>query len=290
MSAHAVASDVGLASMSRQEFVQLRDLILREIGIDLPPIKSSLLVGRLARRLRALGLRSYGDYYRRLVAGDRDELVQMVDAICTNETHFFREPRHFEYITQQFLPVLIKQADQGRRPRRVRVWSAGCSTGEEPISLAMVLLAHCPPSLGWSVEILATDVSTRVLARASQSLWPVDKAREIPDVYLQRYMLRGVGDEHRGQMKACAELRQIIQYAKLNLHAPRWPGLGEFDLVLCRNVLIYFNAEGRMNVVHRLLDHLRPDGVLFIGHAESLSSLSTRVRCIEPTIYAPKPA
>ncbi len=284
LSTLATAEPSGATTISRTEFRLLRDLIFAETGIHLSPIKRALLVGRLSRRLRALGLASFGAYYERLAAGDPDELVQMIDAICTNETHFFREPRHFVYLAQQHLPALVRAAAQGR-PRGLRVLSAGCSTGEEPFSLAMLLDTHCPPAQGWRHEIIATDLSTRVLAEAREGIWPLQRSNEIPADYLKRYMLRGI-DDQQGKMKARAELRQTVQFCRLNLNAPRWPVAGQFDLIFCRNVLIYFTAEGRLRVVDRLLDRLAPNGLLFVGHAESLAGITTRVRCVEPTIYA----
>jgi chemotaxis protein methyltransferase CheR len=209
----------------------------------------------------------------------------MLDAICTNETHFFREPRHFEFLCDRVFPAWREAAEAGRRPRRARVWSAACSTGEEPYTLAMTLLASLP---GWDVEILATDLSTKVLARAEAAIWPLEKAREIPEPYLKAYMLKGYGSQE-GLMKAAPELRALVRFARLNL-THESPGLGQFDLVFCRNVLIYFDKETKGKVVNRLLDRLLPDGFLFLGHAESLGGFTTRAKAVLPTVYALAPA
>ena len=271
--------------VSDEEFARYQALIHREAGIWLTPVKKALLVGRLARRLRELGLTTYGAYYER-VEGDEVERIRMIDAICTNETHFFREPRHFEFLAERLYPAWRAEADAGRRPRRVRVWSAACSTGEEPFTLAMSLLSAFPS--GWDLEILASDLSTKVLERASAGVWPIDKAKEIPEEDLKAFMLKGYGAQE-GLMKAGPELRAIVRFARVNLVGEDWPA-GPFDLVFCRNVLIYFDRGTKVRVVERLLERLEPRGHLFLGHAESLGGFTTRARPVVPTIYAPAPA
>jgi len=269
--------------ISAKEFALFRDLIQRESGIFLSEAKKALVVGRLGRRLRELGLRSLAAYYRLLVEGDEQERTRMLDCICTNETHFFREPRQFEFLEQRVFPDWAARAAAGR-PRRIRAWSAACSTGEEPYSLAMTLLAHFPPSSGWTLEILASDLSTRALDQARAGLWSVDKAREIPERYLKAFMLRGTGAQE-GVMKAGPEIRSLLRFQRVNLNQDRYPVQGPFDLVFCRNVLIYFDVASKARVVHRLLDELAPGGYLFLGHAESLTGLSDRGRSVGPTVY-----
>jgi len=272
--------------VSDRDFARFQALVNREAGIWLAPVKKALLVGRLARRLRELGLTSYGDYYER-VEGDEAERIRMLDAICTNETHFFREPRHFELLAERVFPAWRDEADAGRRPRRIRIWSAACSTGEEPYSLAMSLLAAFPA--GWDLEILASDLSTRVLERAGAGLWPIEKAGEIPKGHLEAFMLEGYGAQE-GLMKAGPEIRAIVRFARVNLAGDGWPGGPPFDLVFCRNVLIYFDRATKIRVVERLLERLDPRGLLFLGHAESLGGFTTRARSVVPTVYAPAPA
>ncbi len=277
-----------LATVSDRDFARFQALINREAGIWLAPVKKALLVGRLSRRLRELGLDSYGDYYERVVS-DEAERVRMLDAICTNETHFFREPRHFEFLADRVFPAWREEGEAGRRSRRLRVWSAACSTGEEPYTLAMSLLSAFPA--GWDLEILATDLSTKVLARAEQAVWPLEKAKEIPEPFLKAYMLKGYGSQE-GLMKAGPEIRRLVRFARLNLTQDT-PGLGQFDLVFCRNVLIYFDRDNKAKVVERLLDRLLPHGYLFLGHAESLGGFTGRARAVLPTVYtlaAPAPA
>jgi chemotaxis protein methyltransferase CheR len=274
----------GLA-VSDRDFQRFQALIHREAGIWLAPVKKALLVGRLARRLRELGIPSYAAYYERVIE-DEAERIRMLDAICTNETHFFREPKHFEFLTERIFPAWRAEAEEGRRPRRIRIWSAACSTGEEPYTLAMVLLSAFPA--GWDLEILASDLSTKVLDRASAGLWPLEKSKEIPDSYLKAYMLRGFGAQE-GLMKAGPEIRALIKFTRVNLVGDGWPGGSPFDLVFCRNVLIYFERQAKIAVVERLLERLDPRGFLFLGHAESLGGFTIKARAVMPTVYQSVP-
>jgi len=271
-------------ALGEREFTGYQRLVYREAGIWLSSAKKALLMGRLSRRLRELGGLSYGAYLRR-VEVDAAERVRMLDALCTHETHFFREPKHFELLEREVLPLWRARGDTGSgQGRRVRVWSAGCSSGEEPFTLAMVLRHHLPAQEGWEIDILATDLSTRVLERACQATWPVDKAGEIPKHYLRAYMLKGTCSQE-GKMKAGPELRSLVRFQRVNLNDGQ--GLsGRFDLIFCRNVLIYFDAASKARAVERLLGHLSPDGLLFLGHSESLAGLGWRVRTVMPTVYA----
>lgn len=280
MSVAAAAPEGGLSPLGEGEFAAFQRLIQREAGIFLSDVKKALLVGRLSRRLRELGLTSFAAY-RRLVEADPAERVVMLDAICTNETHFFREPAQFEFLERRLLPRWREAAESGARPRAARVWSAACSTGEEPFSIAMLLLDKLP---GWKVEVLGTDLSTRALAKAQSALFPIGRAREIPESYLKRFMLRGVGPRD-GTMKAGCEVREAVRFRGLNLAAERWGVTGPFDAIFCRNVLIYFRPETKARVVERLLPELAPGGHLFLGHAESATGLSTRVRSTGPNVY-----
>jgi chemotaxis protein methyltransferase CheR len=275
-------------SLSEKEFLGFQKLVYQEAGIWLSPAKQSLLVGRLSRRLRELGERSFFSYLGR-VRGDEAERRRMLEALCTHETHFFREPQHFAFLEREVLPEWRARGDTGSgQGRRVRVWSAGCSSGEEPFSLAMSLSHHLPPSEGWQLEILATDLSSRILDKARQALWPVEKAAEIPPAYLRAYMLRGVGSQE-GKMKAGPELRERVRFQQLNLNDSTASPGPRFDLIFCRNVLIYFDAASKARAVERLLSSLAPQGYLFLGHAESLTGLTGRVITVKPTVYRQRP-
>ncbi len=275
----------GIRPLSEKEYAQLRDFVHREAGIFLSPVKKALIVGRLSKRLRALGIRSFGAYFKHATKGDDpEEKVRLINAICTHETHFFREPKQFELLERTLFPEWEAQAKAGRRPRHIRVWSAACSSGEEPYSLAMLLLSRFPASAGWSVEILASDLSTQVLDRARAGVWKAQKAEEIPDTYLKSYMLKGTGSRE-GEMAAGPEIRAVVEFAQVNLNEPSYNVGGSFDLILCRNVLIYFSPESRFAVIQRLLAQLVPGGCLFLGHAESLIQSMEGLSSLGPMAY-----
>jgi chemotaxis protein methyltransferase CheR len=263
-----------------------RDLIHGVSGIHLNPSKRSLLYSRLCPRVRELKLASFEAYYRCIVEDTAGlELARMLDHVTTNETQFFREPQHFDYLETTLLPAWTEAARRGAREKRIRAWSAGCSTGEEPYSLAMLLLAHCRKELGWSIDIVATDLSNRVLAKAREATWPIAKASQIPRGFLKRFMLRGIGQK-TGTLRAGPELREVVRFARKNLNDEESPSSGVFDIIFCRNVLIYFEGEGRQRVIERLADRLAIGGRLFLGHAESIHGLMGRLRCVGATQYA----
>jgi chemotaxis protein methyltransferase CheR len=274
------AGAAALRPLTQREFASFQTLIQREAGIFLSEVKKALLVGRLTKRLRELGLTSF-TAYRQLVEEDLDERTRLLDAICTNETHFFREPRQLEFLSDQILAAWRAAADRGERPRSVRIWSAACSTGEEPYSLAMLLLDALA---GWDVDILATDLSTRVLEKARMALFPIARSAEIPERYLKRFMLRGVGSQE-GRMKAGPQIRSVVRFQGLNLNDETYPVHGAFDAVLCRNVLIYFQPETKARVLDRLVRHVQPGGYLLLGHAESAMGVSVRLKSVGPNAY-----
>jgi chemotaxis protein methyltransferase CheR len=274
--------------MSLREFNLFRELIRAETGIFLSDVKRTLLQGRLLRRVRDLDLGSFGQYYDVVTSpSEQTEFVRMLDLVTTNETHFFREPHHFEYLERKLIPEWETAARSGEREKHIRIWSAGCSSGEEPFSMAMVLLAHLPPAQGWDVQILASDLSTRVLDAARSATWSIDKATSIPERFLKSFMLRGVGPS-LGQLRAGPELREVIRFERINLaNVPRLPD-GPFDIVLCRNVLIYFDPQKRAEVIDRLVAQLKPGGAFLVGHAESVRA-EGRLLGVHPTIYRAPP-
>jgi chemotaxis protein methyltransferase CheR len=275
-----LATISGVPPLSDREFGRFQSLIYRDTGIYLSPPKRTLLVGRLAKRLRALNLKRFTDYYE-IVEHDHAEKEQLINCICTNETHFFREKQHYEFLETSAIPNWKAMAAEGLLPRRIRVWSAGCSTGEEPFSVAMFLLDHF--SVGnWEIEILATDISSRALARAENGMWPIEKSAELPDHYRKSYMLKGTGT-FATLMKAAPELRARVKFQRLNLNTDSYPG--KFDLILCCNVLIYFDADSKKRVLERMIRHLTPTGYLMLGHAETLNGVTDHLRTVGPTIY-----
>ncbi len=266
-------------------FNKFQKLIYSETGIWLGNSKTALLCGRLFRRLRTLGISSLESYYECVAQPHQhEERAQMIDAITTNETRFFREPRQFEFMVQRVFPHWQGDAEQGLRPKRVRVWSAGCSSGEEPYTVAMLLARHLPAQEGWDVRLLATDISNRVLEKARKGVYPIAKAAELPSDLLHSFMLRGMG-ERDGEMKVKVEIQEMIDFQRLNLDQEMNLVESPFDAIFCRNVLIYFDAASKSRVLARLSHHLIVNGLLFVGHAENLSSMSSQLQSLEPTIY-----
>jgi chemotaxis protein methyltransferase CheR len=268
-----------------REFRKFQTLIERETGIHLSSSKRALLAGRLRKRLHELGLRDFSAYFRVVTEGDPSERTRMIDRMCTNETRFFRESRQFELLREQILRQWIARAARGERPRRVHAWCAACSTGEEPYSLAMVLLDVLQARLGWEIEVLATDLSAGALYRASVGDYPIEKASDIPPPYLKRYMLKGARSRE-GWMTVGPAVRAVVRFGRVNLNDAYYPIAGPFDLIFCRNTLIYFSAETRRRVIDQLLDLTASDGYLFLGHAESATGITERVRHAGSNVYA----
>jgi chemotaxis protein methyltransferase CheR len=252
-------------------FLSIRQLIHSVAGISMSSEKEELVRSRLAARLRELKLQDYEQYLQR-IRGDRVELSNMVDVLTTNKTSFFREPQHFKYLIERVFPVWRAEGT----PRQI--WSAGCSTGEEPYTLAMLLREHVPAV---EARILATDLSLRVLRTAKRAHYTAESVAEIPPALRQKY-LRQTRDD--GGFDFLPELTGLVAFARLNLIGP-WSMRGPFDLILCRNVMIYFDEQTRSLLARRFAELLAPDASLFIGHAESLASLHQPLRLVEPAIY-----
>lgn len=274
----------GIRPLTSAEFALLRGLIYREAGIHLCEAKKALLVARLSQRIRELGLASFRQYYDYVTRGpDPHEMRRMLERICTHETHFFREPRQFEFLERTVFPEW-RASGPGDGPRRLRAWSAGCSTGQEPYSLAMLLLSSFPRDRGWSLEVVGTDLSERALTTAREAIWSIDRLDEIPMPYRRRFMLRGIRGQ-AGRMRAGPELRSVVRFRRLNLNDPEYDLEGRFDLIFCRNVLIYFDEQSRERAVQKLSERLAPGGYLFVGHAETLHRASPWLRSSGPAAY-----
>lgn len=261
--------------LTDREFVQFQRFIHEAAGISLSDAKKPLVSGRLAKRLHHLQFNNYGSYFQLISGGAAPEETQIaIDLLTTKETYFFRETRHFEHLRS-----VLRERKQDSAP--FRVWSAACSTGEEPYSIAMVL-ADLLPAQGW--EVLASDISARVLETARQGHYPMTRAAHVPPEYLRRFCLKGIEVED-GTLLVSRVLRECVEFAQINLNAARLPSLGKFDVIFLRNVLIYFDAETKRRVAQRVLDHLRPGGQLYIGHSESLHGMGLPVRNVAPAIY-----
>lgn len=257
------------------EFAQFQALIYKIAGISLSDAKQILLVGRLGRRLKHYGLTNYTDYYK-LVSNSQNaaELQLMVDLLTTNETYFFREPKHFEFLAQDILP---KHAPG----RSFDVWSAASSTGEEIYTIAMVLADTLGLKGQWTVT--GSDISRSVLAIAERGQYQLDRTRGLPPDYLRKYCLKGV-KENDGSFIIMPELRSHTRFLQINLNN-RLPALGKFHVIFLRNVMIYFDNDTKRKVVERLVQQLHPGGHLIIGHSESLNGITDCVRSVRPTVY-----
>jgi chemotaxis protein methyltransferase CheR len=264
---------------SDRDFQRVRRMVYQHTGIALSESKRQLVYGRLSRRLRALHLQAFDTYLQRVEEGDAEELQNFCNAITTNLTSFFRENHHFEFIARQLLPALEVQ---NRDSRRLRIWSAGCSTGEEPYSIAMVLLESAQHLLRtWDVRILATDIDTNVLEHARRGVYTQERLEKIDSSRMLRWFERGPDPEHH---RICSAARQLITFNELNLIAD-WPMKGPFDVIFCRNVVIYFDRDTQRDVIGRMQALQRPGDHLILGHSESLLDISTAYRLCGNTIH-----
>lgn len=263
----------------RKDFEFIRDLVGDRTGIVLSDHKIDMVYGRLSRRLRQLGINKFADYLETLQDNDQ-ELIEFTNALTTNLTSFFREPHHFDYLRGKALPALIK----ARPDKKLRIWSAGCSTGEEPYTIAMTVKESAGIHSGMDVKILATDLDSNVVARAKSGIYSIDRVNGIEKSRQQKFFRKGRSDEHNGKIKVSAELQDMITFKQLNLmHG--WPMQGPFDVIFCRNVVIYFNKDTQRELFARYADILADDGYLFVGHSESLHKVSDRFQLIGKTIY-----
>lgn len=266
-----------------EDFRFIADRLRQHAGIVLHEHKREMVYGRLVHRIRELGLASFAEYCERLQGpAAADELGMMVNALTTNLTGFFREAHHFEALRTTALPELVARArDLGRR---LRLWSAACSSGEEPYSMAMTLLASGIDLRGWDVRILATDLDTNMLAKARQGIYSAEALVKLPPDVRAR-LATPAADRGKGEaVQIRPELRQLVTFRQLNL-LERWPMRGPFDIIFCRNVLIYFDAETKAGLIDRSRDVLRPGGWLCLGHSESLLSGPSDFKLVGRTIY-----
>jgi chemotaxis protein methyltransferase CheR len=264
--------------LSAKEFDQIRRLAYDQFGLELRDGKEQLVSTRLTKLVRRLGLVSFQQYYDYLLA-DRtgDALPAMIDALTTNHTSFFREPAHFDFLRSTVLPQLETR-------RQISIWSAACSTGEEPYSIAFCLLEHFsqrlqPPS----IQILATDISNRVLASAQRAAYQEERFSSLPMAEIKPFLLRGVGN-WKGWYRIKPSVRDLIEFRRQNL-MDSFSQIGSHPLIFCRNVMIYFDQSTQEALVSRLADCLEPGGYLFIGHSESLNRISHGFEYVQPAIY-----
>jgi chemotaxis protein methyltransferase CheR len=261
-----------------KEFKVFSALVYKESGIRLSDNKKALLVSRLSKRLRTLGLDTFREYYEQHLCNENDgELIQMLDLISTNKTSFFREPVHFDFLKNKILPSLA-------HVKQIKIWSSACSSGEEPYTIAMTLYDHVQNPSQWDFNILASDLSTRVLARAQSGIFDIDQISEISQARAKIHFLKGSGS-NEGTIKVKSHLKDMINFQRINLMDERYPIKNDLDLIFCRNVMIYFDRETQERLMNKFYTYLKPGGHLFIGHSETLQWIDHSFNYVAPTIY-----
>lgn len=263
-------------TLNAREFDRIRRLAHDTFGLDLRAGKETLVSARLGKHIRKSGCRSFDEYYQHVVEDRTGEaLINLIDALTTNHTSFFREPAHFDFLRKTFLPEW--------KAKSIDIWSAACSTREEPYSIAMCLLEELDAAAARNVHILATDISTRVLGVAEKGIYATERLEGLPQSELRSFWLRGEGD-WAGCYRAKKELRTLIEFRRLNLLEPV-SRIGHFSLIFCRNVMIYFDKATQQRVVERLAGCLEPGGYLLTGHAESLTGIAHGLQFVQPAVY-----
>lgn len=272
-------------SMSASEFERLSEFISSSSGIKMPLGKKVMLEARLGKRLRSLGITSYHDYCEYLfnAEGGEKELVHMIEAVTTHKTDFFREPQHFDYLIETILPEYVNTAGEGRG-NIFRVWSAGCSSGEEPYTLAMVLSEFASQCRGFLFSLLATDLSTQILEKAQRGIYDEERVITVPQSLKKKYILRSK-DANKGLVRMVPELRTLIRFEKLNLMDEHYSLRDPLDVIFCRNVIIYFDRNTQERLINRFCRYLKPNGYLILGHSESVHGLDVPLSRVTSTIH-----
>lgn len=280
-SEHAEKTGSGNPRLTMSEFDHLARLVYSQCGIKLPAAKKVMLESRLAKRLRANNMNSFGDYIALLDSneGMSAELIHMIDVVTTNKTDFFREPHHFDFLSREILPLY-----NSGTMRNIKIWSAACSSGEEPYTLAMVLQEYVNEHRGMDYSIYASDVSTEILHKAATAIYNMDRVSGIPLAIKQKYLLKSKGQE-KPTVRIVPELRRKVSFGRINFMDAVLPVDEYFDVIFCRNVLIYFDKPTQQEVLLKLCGKLKTNGYLFVGHSESLFQLKLPLRQIKPTIY-----
>jgi chemotaxis protein methyltransferase CheR len=280
LAAYAVDDKLNLTD---DEFEQISDMVYQHCGINLHDGKKELVRSRLAKVMRQGRFENFSRYMEHVAAdGSGQAFSELIDSLSTNLTSFFREAVHFDYLTNCYLPELIEQK-QRQKKLRLRGWSAGCSSGEEPYSIAITLLEALTDRARWDVKLLATDISTRILKRAQEGLYDSERIEPVPPPLKNRYLQARCSNGQK-HFEVAPSLRQITVFKYLNL-MENWPFRGPFDFIFCRNVMIYFDKATQQRLVERFWEVLAPGGILFTGHSESLTGICHNFRYVQPTIY-----
>lgn len=270
-------------SISNADFARLRSLIHAQSGINLSSDKKTMLELRIKRRVRSLDLNSFAQYCEYLFGhqGQREEIVHLLDVVTTNKTDFFREPAHFDYLTQKALPDLMAR---NRNGRDLLIWSAGCSTGEEPYTLAIVLSEYGLTHPGFRFRVLATDIATTVLEKANLGVFTTEVVRPVPPELRRKYFLRS-RNPGSNRARVVPELRKLVEFRRLNFKDADF-GLSEkLDVIFCRNVIIYFDRPTQEQILQKLSRHLVAEGYFFVGHAEALHDMELPLEPVAPATY-----
>ena len=269
--------------LTDDDFRAFSQLVRTKAGINLHEGKRELVRARLSRRVRECNFLTFSDYYDYVVSDETgDELIQVLDSISTNLTNFFRESKHFSFMKDKMLPDLTAEREK-RGPRRLRIWSAGCSTGEEPYSIAMTVLDFSLRMADWDFKILATDISTRVLRSAWEGKYRADRMRDVSLARLRKYFTKGTGNQD-GWFRIRDDIRELIVFRRFNL-MESFPFKHPLDLIFCRNVMIYFDKATQARLVKKFHGALNNGGYLFIGHSESLTGVDHGFKYVQPTVY-----
>lgn len=261
-----------------KDFQRVKKIVYEFAGIDLNDSKKNLVYNRLSKRIRFLQMSNFSQYLNYVEQQGEEEFVHLINAITTNLTFFFRENHHFEYLAKTVLPELIKL---NASTKKIRVWSAGCSTGEEPYSIAITLKESVPA--GWDAKVIATDLDSNVVNTGMKGVYKIDRLKGVSEERKKRWFLKGKGSQD-GYVKVKPELQEVIEFGQLNL-MDEWPLKSGIDVIFCRNVVIYFDKPTQSKLFNRYADLLREDGRLFIGHSESLYKVCDRFELLGQTIY-----
>lgn len=279
MNNHVISFEEKEFPFTDKDFRFIQELVGERTGIVLSDIKRTMVYSRLARRIRKLDVTSFSEYCKLLESGDEAELIAFTNAITTNLTSFFREAHHFDYLKHTVFPEI----EHKKRDRRIRIWSAGCSSGEEAYSIAMTVLDYFRHKQGWDIRILATDLDHDMVERAASGLYNEERVTGLDEKHLKKYVKKGRG-EFSGKVKMSDDLMDLITFKQLNL-LHEWPFHGPFDIIFCRNVVIYFSKDTQRELFDRYADMMVDDAPMFIGHSESLFKVSDRFRPLGRTIY-----
>lgn len=268
---------------TEQDFKTLRDLVGKHAGINLTDAKRELVYGRLARRLRQLGLKSFDQYCDLLQSGDDQEIEIFTNAITTNLTSFFREAHHFDFLRQELLPAWL-DSEHNKDRSSYRIWCAGCSTGEEPYTIAMTVMEVLAGQAKIKLRLLATDLDSKVLQTAARGVYDTQRVEKMEGFRLKKWFMKGTG-ANRGKVRVSPKLQAAIRFQQHNMVHQAPPKGAVFDVVFCRNVVIYFDQLTQIEVFNRFADCLAPDGHLFVGHSESLFQKSDRFKLVSQSTY-----